>query len=259
MEKPLLSIITINYNNLDGLEQTVESVLTQSFGNFEYIIIDGGSTDGSVGYIESIAEQFAYWVSEPDEGIYDAMNKGIALAKGEYLLFLNSGDVLNGVFALKNFTRHPQFKGDIIYGDYLFNEGHKVYPDELYPAYFIKTSLPHQSTFFKAEVFETMGGYDLQFPMSADRAFYIKAYLSGKFEFVHIPLFLSRFDLSGVSNDPAHQQRKEEEDQRMLKHCYGEQYQAMKAEIEKERAAARVPKYSKKGILKRIKKRLRDL
>ena len=259
MEKPFLSIITINYNNLEGLKKTVESVLSQAFGNFEYIIVDGASTDGSVAYLESMAQQFSSLTITPDEGIYDAMNKGIAKATGEYLLFLNSGDALNGDMAINEFTNHKDFGGDIIYGDYLFDKGHKKYPDRLYPAYFMKTSLPHQSTFFRAEVFQKMGGYDLQFPMGADRAFYIKAYLSGLFEFRHVAVFLSKFDLSGISNDPEYKKRKEEEDERLLRHCYGDKYEEMKAVIEAEKEAARIPKYSPKGIWKRIKKRLREL
>src|SRR6478735_1115877 len=92
MSKIQLSIITINYNNLQGLQKTIESVVSQSFKDFEYIIIDGGSTDGSKVLIEKYSESITYWVSEKDNGIYPAMNKGIQVANGEYLLFLNSGD-----------------------------------------------------------------------------------------------------------------------------------------------------------------------
>src|SRR5258705_4030466 len=91
---PRLSIITINYNNLTGLQKTMESVFTQSFADYEYIIIDGCSTDGSKEYIEHYGSRLAYRVSEKDKGVYDAMNKGIVRAKGEYLLMLNSGDYL---------------------------------------------------------------------------------------------------------------------------------------------------------------------
>ena len=86
------SIITINYNNRDGLEMTINSVLEQTYKDFEYIIIDGGSTDGSLEVIKKHAAQIDYWVSEPDNGIYNAMNKGIRKATGDYLNFMNSGD-----------------------------------------------------------------------------------------------------------------------------------------------------------------------
>ena len=89
-----LSIITINYNNLAGLQKTMESVFSQTCKDFEYIVIDGASTDGSAEYIRAHADQLTYWVSEKDTGIYNAMNKGVRAAKGEYLLMLNSGDFL---------------------------------------------------------------------------------------------------------------------------------------------------------------------
>ena len=88
-----LSVITINFNNRDGLRKTIESVVKQTYKDFEYIIIDGGSTDGSVDVIKEYADKIDYWVSEPDKGIYNAMNKGIDVAKGEYCIFMNSGDV----------------------------------------------------------------------------------------------------------------------------------------------------------------------
>ena len=87
-----LSIITINRNNAAGLRRTIESVVSQTYTEFEYIIIDGASTDESVDVIKEYADKITFWVSEPDNGIYNAMNKGILKAKGEYLLFLNSGD-----------------------------------------------------------------------------------------------------------------------------------------------------------------------
>ena len=87
-----VSVITISYNNAEGLRRTIESVVAQNYSDYEYIIIDGGSTDNSRQIIESYADHISYWVSEPDKGVYNAMNKGIAQATGEYLHFLNSGD-----------------------------------------------------------------------------------------------------------------------------------------------------------------------
>jgi len=91
---PILSIITVNLNDVEGLKKTMTSVLEQTWQEFEYIVIDGGSTDGSKEYIESFSDKISVWVSEPDAGIYNGMNKGIKVANGEYLLFLNSGDHL---------------------------------------------------------------------------------------------------------------------------------------------------------------------
>ena len=119
MMKPNLSIITINRNNAAGLRKTIESVVSQTYTDFDYIIIDGASTDESVDVIKEYADRITYWVSEPDTGIYNAMNKGILKANGEYCLFLNSGDwlydndVLNDVFSISPTE-------DIVYGNDVF-------------------------------------------------------------------------------------------------------------------------------------------
>ena len=117
-----LSIITINYNNLEGLKRTVESVVNQTWHEFEYIIIDGASNDGSAAYIESQSHHFDYWESEKDSGIYNAMNKGIKVATGEYLLFLNSGDHLFNDSVLEQ--NHQYLKiYDLVYFDLQIVEG----------------------------------------------------------------------------------------------------------------------------------------
>ena len=113
-KKPLISIITINFNDKIGLQRTFDSVFAQDYQDFEYIVIDGGSNDGSKELIENNAQKISYWISEPDKGIYNAMNKGILKATGEYLLFLNSGDHLYSHTVLEeNYTRIENY--DLIY------------------------------------------------------------------------------------------------------------------------------------------------
>src|SRR5262245_59310435 len=106
MDDPTFSVITINYNNADGLATTLKSVMDQSTDDFEYIVIDGGSTDGSVDCIKANADSIDYWVSEKDSGIYRAMNKGIEVAKGKYLLFLNSGDYFSHTDVIQELKAH---------------------------------------------------------------------------------------------------------------------------------------------------------
>ena len=110
-----LSIITINFNNCEGLQKTIESVVSQSFKDFEWIVIDGGSTDGSRELLEQYADHITYWVSELDKGVYNAMNKGIKVAKGEYVNFMNSGDVYASASILEDVfsTSHT---ADVLYG-----------------------------------------------------------------------------------------------------------------------------------------------
>lgn len=106
---PKLTIITINLNNKAGLQTTIDSVIAQTYKDFEWIIIDGGSTDGSKELIEKYTNYIKYWVSEPDKGIYNAMNKGIKVAEGEYLQFLNSGDSLFSNSVLSDIFTPPHF------------------------------------------------------------------------------------------------------------------------------------------------------
>ncbi|MEZ4858026.1 MAG: glycosyltransferase family 2 protein [Flavobacteriaceae bacterium] len=252
----MVSIITINYNNVLGLEKTIQSVISQTYNNYEFIVVDGASTDGSVALLEHYKAYIHCSISEKDAGIYHAMNKGIKMAKGDYLLFLNSGDVLTSASALIDFVDHPLFKGDIIYGDYQFENGEKVYPDTLPSNYFMKTSLPHQSTFFNRRVFELMGPYDETYQIGADRAFFIQCFESKKITFQHIPYFLTLFDLSGVSNNSAYLKKKETEDEQMLFQFYGTAYTNYKEEVRKNNQIKKAQRNSLKGILKRIKNRL---
>jgi len=257
--KPFLSVITINYNNVLGLEKTIQSVLSQTFKNFEYIVIDGESKDGSKEYIESQNEFIHYWVSEPDTGIYNAMNKGIKSSEGEYLLFLNSGDELNGASALYDFINDSNFGGDVIYGDYQYEEGGKIFPDRLTPLFFVRTSLPHQSTLFKRSVFDKMGFYDEQYKIVSDRDFYIKCFLSNQFVFKHISYPLVVYDLSGISNDPLYKEKQALENDRMFQENYGiyyEDYKKMNLLISQLNQAKRE---TVSGIIERIKHKIKKV
>ena len=113
-----ISIVTINYNNPSGLKKTIESVVNQTWKNFEYIIIDGGSTNGDVDIIKSFDNQIDYWVSEPDKGIYNAMNKGIKKATGDFIIFINSGDNFTNSSVLEEVQSKLTSDFDIYYGDY---------------------------------------------------------------------------------------------------------------------------------------------
>jgi glycosyltransferase involved in cell wall biosynthesis len=257
--KPLLSIITINYNNCTGLEKTVESIISQTFKDFEYLVIDGNSHDGSQAVIKKNSTVISYAVSESDTGIYNAMNKGIKVAKGAYLLFLNSGDVLNGNTALADFFSHKDFGGDIIYGDYKYEVGEKTFPDKLSPLFFIRTSLPHQSTFFKREVFEEMGLYEEHHTIVSDRAFYIKCFLSNQFVFKHVPYSLSIYDQNGVSNSSAHTEKQATENETMFQEYYGVFYEDYKKMNQMISQLSQARRETVTGILKRISNKIKKV
>ena len=200
---PKVSIITINYNNLEGLKRTIDSVVHQTWQEFEYIIIDGGSTDGSAAYIESQSAHFDYWVSEPDKGIYNAMNKGIAKATGEYLLFLNSGDHLYDLKVLEQ--NHKHIAGyDLVYFNMhiLGKNVSKIitYPNDLQFSHLFFSSLPHQATFFRNKLFQTVGLYDEKLKIASDWKFIIIALFIHKCSYMHVNNTLSTFYLDGISS-----------------------------------------------------------
>lgn len=190
-----LSIITINYNNLEGLKRTYESVVSQTCQDFEWIIIDGGSTDGSKEFIEEHHDKFAYWCSEPDKGIYNAMNKGIAKAKGEYLNFMNSGDSFYDEYTISN-VLSQSLTADLVYGDWI-----RVYPDrevlKLAPkSHFSITiffeNVCHQAMFIKSDVLKKEG-YDERLKILADWKRWQKMSLDGQ-SFQYLPFIICRFE-----------------------------------------------------------------
>jgi glycosyltransferase involved in cell wall biosynthesis len=246
-----LSIITINLNNAEGLDKTIASVVSQTYKNFEFIIIDGCSKDNSLEIINRYKEQINFWVSENDKGIYQAMNKGINLAKGSYLLFLNSGDILNGKYALETFINHKNFRGDIIYGNYKFEEGEKIYPAKLTPLHFFKSSLPHQSSLIKKELFSSFGLYNEDFKIVSDKAFFIKCFLSNNVQFSYVDFALSIADLSGISN--TNYELVKNENDAILKFFYSKHYEDYINYINLERNFKNLQKETLKGILKKIK------
>lgn len=196
-----LSIITINLNNYKGLQKTIDSIVAQTFKNFEWIVIDGGSTDGSYNLIEQYSGRIDYWVSEPDKGIYNAMNKGIDAAKGEYLQFLNSGDWFCDETALERCFSH-HFDADIVYGDLLFCNGDVRkkyhYPDRLSFRFLYDYSLGHSATFIKKDVMKE-DLYDETLKIVSDWKFFLKQALRNR-RFKHIEEFVACFDAGGISS-----------------------------------------------------------
>ena len=176
------SIITINYNNKEGLKRTIESVINQSFRDFEYIVIDGGSTDGSLDILHEYNADITYWVSEPDKGIYNAMNKGIDKASGEFINFMNSGDCYYDREVLMNIANSGLNTDMIIGKDYWYNpktgkDFATILPLKLEMFTFYKGSLPHQSTFFKRVLFREEK-YDETLKVVSDWKFYIHSIIS---------------------------------------------------------------------------------
>lgn len=200
-----LSIITVNLNNLEGLKRTYESIVSQTFKNYEWLVIDGGSTDGSKEFIEQHQDKFSYWCSEPDKGIYNAMNKGIVRAKGEYLNFMNSGDCFASENTLTEVFCTPQ-TADILYGYMLVStiNGNVFFmrsmKEELHWYDLYTSTLPHQSSFIKRVLFEKIGLYDENFKIGSDARWFITAFIKYGVSYKFIPRKIAIFEGGGISS-----------------------------------------------------------
>lgn len=195
-----ISIITINLNNRAGFQKTAESVMAQTNTDFEWIVIDGESIDGSRDLIEQYSERMSYWVSEPDTGIYHAMNKGIAASHGEYLLFLNSGDCLHDKDVLSHvvplLNGKDYYIGNIRIGNEIQTVKISNYDDLVsYAVRFI----PHQGTFMHRRVFAQYGMYDENLRIAGDWAFFYKSIVFGDVEAESLPYIISIYELDGIS------------------------------------------------------------
>ena len=198
-----LSIITVNLNNKEGLEKTIESILLQTNRNFEHIVIDGKSVDGSLDVLLKYQTQLKF-VSEKDDGIYDAMNKGIKLAKGEYLQFLNSGDFLFEATTLEKVL--PQLLGqDIAYGNLKIDElGHLrdgFMPNEISLDQMMNDTLWHPVAFIRRQLFERVGLYNTNYKIVADYDFFFNAIIMHKASTQHLNEFIAVFNTLGLSSD----------------------------------------------------------
>lgn len=199
-----LSIITINFNNASGLKKTIESVVNQTSKDFEYIIIDGGSNDGSVEIIKEYADKISYWISEPDNGIYHAMNKGIKAAKGEYCQFLNSGDwLVDNRIVEKMLISKPEcsiYIGKKVSIDSLGKTTKEENYDEITLFTFYHSTLSHTSAYIERRLFQKYGYYDETLKIVSDWKWYMEVIgIHGELV-VMTDIFVSYFDTTGISN-----------------------------------------------------------
>jgi glycosyltransferase involved in cell wall biosynthesis len=199
-----ISIITINYNDKNGLQKTIASVTSQIWQDFEFIVIDGNSNDGSKDVIEANEHALTHYVSEPDSGIYNAMNKGIRLASGTYLLFLNSGDILLDQHTLQNAQEYIDDNYGIYYGDVIYQHPDKqrkrILPEKLTFLFFLEHSLSHQASFIKKDLFDKIFYYNETYKIVSDWEFFIYAICKMNVSYKHIPLFITIYDVAGISS-----------------------------------------------------------
>lgn len=201
-----LSIITINKNNAKGLEKTILSVINQSFDDFEYIVIDGQSEDSSVEIIRKYSNKITYWVSENDTGIYNAMNKGIKKANGEYLLFLNSGDFLVDDYILMTVFDEEK-NADFLCCNIQYSDNGEIVhtsklPEKITFGTLYFQGLPHQATFIKRDTFTKYGLYCEDYKFIADIEYWYRCIILNCCSTEVIDMVVSDYNLEGLSSQP---------------------------------------------------------
>ena len=194
---PLISIITVVLNAADTLERAIQSVLKQGFDDLEYVIIDGGSTDGSLDIIRRYESEIRYWRSEPDAGLYDAMNKGVRASNGRWVLFLGADDLLVG--NLRDITPLLKDERTVYYGDVYMPKRGVVYDGRFSPYKIMFANICQQAIFYPRGVFESHS-FDTRYRLWADHAFNIICYGDARFRFKYIRKLVCQYnDHSGAS------------------------------------------------------------
>lgn len=222
-----LSIITINRNNAAGLEKTMQSVVSQSSKDFEYVIVDGASTDGSVEMIKKYESQFAHlrWLSEPDAGIYNAMNKGIRMASCDYIQILNSADALASDVVTEKMLAALEEKGkpSILYGNMIkcFPDGRKVVDkcfagQEITMLGMYTGTLNHDPVYIRRDLFEKYGYYDETLKIVSDWKWYLQAIILGGERPQYVDIDVTLFDMTGISESEGSRAKIKEERKKVL-------------------------------------------
>jgi glycosyltransferase len=204
-----VSIITASYNNADTIEATMLSVLSQTYPNVEYIIVDGGSTDGTVDIIRKYDRAVSKWVSEPDNGIYDALNKGIAMASGDIIGFLHADDILHDYFVIAVIADTFQKKRcRAVYGDLVYvarNDSYNIirfwkscpfHPKLLRQGWMP----PHPTLFLRKEVYEKYGNFNTDLRIAADYDIVLRFFSRPDFVSEYLPRIIVRMRVGGASN-----------------------------------------------------------
>ena len=209
-----ISVVTVCFNAVSEIEETMLSVLNQTYPDVEYIVIDGGSTDGTVDIIKKYADRLAFWVSEPDKGIFDAMNKGIAHATGEYMNFMNAGDKFYSSHVISDFFEKRHSYPDFIAGIGILKKESKlpliwepVRENFKLEEVICGGSCNHQSCFIRKDIIRS--GYPHEYGIIADDLFFLEKVAFGNASYERILKPIAIYDISGVSNNNILNDKKE--------------------------------------------------
>ena len=196
-----ISVVTINYNDCEGLRTTIESVISQTYDDYEFIVIDGGSTDGSVDVLREYNESITYWVSEEDRGIYHAMNKGVVQAHGDYCIFMNSGDSFYSPYVLENIINRGLISEIVVGKVAIDDEDCIISPPpigELTLYHLYSGAIPHQGSFIKTMLLRNHP-YDETLKISSDWKFFIQTMIMDNCTVSYIDDYVAKYDMNGLS------------------------------------------------------------
>lgn len=204
-----VSIITVCYNSEKTISQCIESVINQDYPNVEYLIIDGGSNDKTVSEINNYKDRIKVFISEKDQGIYDAMNKALLRASGKIIGFLNSDDFYAGPSAVSNIVKaFEESKSKIVFGDLVIvdssepNKIKRLYSAANFKPWWLRFGVmpPHPATFIEREVFENFGLFKTDYQIAADYEFFVRVFWREKISYTYIPHILIKMRDGGISN-----------------------------------------------------------
>jgi glycosyltransferase involved in cell wall biosynthesis len=197
-DQPLITVVTVVRNGEKTLEETILSVINQTYQNVEYIIVDGTSTDGTLDIIRKYEERIDYWMSEPDAGIYDAMNKSLELAHGEWILFMGSDDVFYSNTVLNVCCSFLNY--NIYYGNVIFKDKNKIYPKKIKSVYQIcLNNFCHQAIFYPKYIYKYLK-YDIQYKYWADYVYNLTLFSRFKEKFIYLNIIFSIFNTAGAGS-----------------------------------------------------------
>lgn len=219
---PRLTIVIATYNPGGALEETLRSVYSQTFRDFEIVVVDGGSSDGTLEVLWSDGGRIGYWISEPDEGVYDAYNKGIDLARGEWVYFIGAGDVLADDQVLER-VFSSSIPGDLVYADVLLGKGGERYDGRFGRFKLCRRNICHQSIFYRRALFRDLGKFETRYRVQADRAFNMRCFGDRRVRPVYLDMVVAVFQKGGLS-DSGPDREFDADRLSLIRECFGRRY-----------------------------------
>lgn len=199
MSFPKISIITVVFNAVESLEDTIKSVWSQTYANLEFIIVDGGSTDGTLEILKRYDSPKFSWISEPDKGIYDAMNKGIKMAKGEWVYFLGADDTFYDDKVLDNiFSDSTNYSYDVLYGNVYAHALKRKYDGAFSKDRILFQNISHQAIFYKKEIHQVLGYYNYLYKTFADWNLNIECFFHPEMKVKYLDIIIANFAAGGL-------------------------------------------------------------